>query len=345
MLDNTANPIKVITIHKVRILITGGAGFIGSHFTKYLLKSHSSEVQKIRVLDKLTYSGHLSNFSTEIVDSIEFMQGDVCDPQAVRSAMRDVDVVFHFAAETHVDRSLAASRKFFESNVIGTQNLLEVARLNELQTFIHISTDEVYGSIKEGSWKESAKLDPNSPYAASKAGSDLLAMSFARTYNMDVRITRSCNNYGPNQFPEKIIPLFITNLIEGKKVPLYGEGTNVREWIHVNDHCRGLFLTYQHGKPREIYHLGGGEEITNLELTLSILAALELDEQMIFRISDRLGHDYRYSLNSRKAEEMLGFVPTYNLSSEIPNIVKWYRENRAWWEPLKRSIEIGNYRS
>lgn len=321
----------------MRVLITGGAGFIGSNFVKSLIwNSPMFPVSEIRVLDKLTYSGSIANFKGIPSDSFQFIEGDICDSQIVESALDGVDLVFNFAAESHVDRSINSSRVFFETNVVGTQTLLQSSLSKDVAKFIHVSTDEVYGSIKEGSWMEDFPLSPNSPYSASKASSDLICLAYERTYGMNISITRCSNNYGPNQFPEKVIPLFVTNLIEGKKVPLYGQGDNIRDWLHVSDHCKGLVLVAEHGKSGEVYNLGGGEELENLELTRMILEAFGLGDDWIEFVPDRKGHDYRYSVDISKAQRELGYNPSIPFKDGISQTVSWYRENRDWWEPLKR---------
>ena len=319
----------------MKALVTGGAGFIGSNFLKYLISHHSGEFDGIRVLDKLTYSGTLANLSGITPESFYFIHGDICNQSVTRSAIAGIDVVFHFAAESHVDRSIAFSRVFLETNVLGTQTLLEEARMAKVKTFVHVSTDEVYGSVSDGSWTEMSPLAPNSPYAASKASSDLVALAFARTYKMDIRITRCSNNYGPNQFPEKVIPLFATNLFEGKKVPLYGDGRNSRDWLHVEDHCNGVFLAYKNGRPGEVYNLGGGRELTNLELTRLILEEFDVDEAMVERVADRPGHDLRYSLDDSKARRELGYQPKWKFEDGLKATLNWYRANQSWWQPLK----------
>jgi dTDP-glucose 4,6-dehydratase len=320
----------------LKILITGAAGFIGSNFLKHLLQSESNwRVSHVRVLDKLTYSGLLKNFGSLAGDSFEFIQGDICDSRVTARSLEGIDVVFNFAAESHVDKSISSSRVFFETNVVGTQTLLENSLKNNVGKFIHISTDEVYGSILEGSWTEEFPLSPNSPYAASKASSDLLCLSFARTFGMDVRITRCSNNYGANQFPEKIIPLFVTNLIEGKKVPLYGSGKNVRDWLHVQDHCKALLLVAHKGRAGEVYNIGGGQELNNINLTKIILNEFGYGEDWIEFVPDRKGHDFRYSVNISKAQNELGYQPSILFKEGIKDTINWYRENQDWWKPLR----------
>lgn len=245
------------------------------------------------------------------------------------------DIVVHFAAESHVDRSIASASPFVVTNVLGTQTLLECARALEIPTFVHVSTDEVYGSIDTGSWDEMEPLLPNSPYSASKASSDLIARAFHRTYGMDIRTTRCSNNFGTHQYPEKMIPLFVTNLIDGRKVPLYGDGGNVRDWLHVLDHCRGIELVAQNGRPGEVYNIGGGTELTNKEITSLILSMFDTDESSIEFVPDRLGHDRRYSVDWSKIRTELGYRPLYSIESSLPQIIDWYRTNEAWWRPLK----------
>jgi len=321
----------------MKALITGGAGFIGSNFLRSIVfDNHPLPLSEIRVLDKLTYSGSKTNLKGIPSETFEFIEGDICDPQIVDSAISGVDIVFHFAAESHVDRSIESSRIFFETNVVGTQTLLQASLNKNVARFIHVSTDEVYGSIQEGSWVEEFPLSPNSPYSASKASSDLVCLAYERTYGMNISITRCSNNYGPNQFPEKVIPLFVTNLIEGKKVPLYGGGGNIRDWLHVSDHCKGLMLVAERGKSGEIYNIGGGEELENIQLTRIILEAFGLGDDWIEHVPDRRGHDHRYSVDISKAQRELGYKPSIGFKDGIQQTVSWYRENRDWWEPLKR---------
>ena len=318
----------------MRLLVTGGAGFIGSNYVRMLLDGSLVGVSKLIILDKLTYSGNKSNLKGLNQSDYEFVQGDICDSDLVSKLTKKVDSVVNFAAESHVDRSIDSSKEFFQTNVIGTHTLLEAARRNNLGTFIQISTDEVYGSITEGSWDEGFPLLPNSPYAASKASGDLISQAFFRTYGIDVRITRCSNNYGPYQFPEKVIPLFITNLLKNKKVPLYGDGLNVRDWLHVTDHCRGIHLVLTKGKAGDIFNIGGGRELSNIELTRVILSAMGAGEESIEKVTDRLGHDFRYSLNIEKIERDLGYKPEINFDLGISQTIEWYKNNEEWWKPL-----------
>ena len=318
----------------MRLLVTGGAGFIGSNYVRMLLDGSLVGVSKLIILDKLTYSGNKSNLKGLNQSDYEFVQGDICDSDLVSKLTKKVDSVVNFAAESHVDRSIDSSKQFFQTNVTGTHTLLEAARRNNLGSFIQISTDEVYGSITEGSWDESFPLLPNSPYAASKASGDLISQAFFRTYGIDVRITRCSNNYGPYQFPEKVIPLFITNLLKNKKVPLYGDGLNVRDWLHVTDHCRGIHLVLTKGKAGDIFNIGGGRELSNIELTRVILSAMGAGEENIEKVTDRLGHDFRYSLNIEKIERDLGYKPEINFDLGISQTIEWYKNNEEWWKPL-----------
>ncbi|MEU4830976.1 dTDP-glucose 4,6-dehydratase [Streptosporangium sp. NPDC023615] len=323
----------------MRILVTGGAGFIGSHYARTLLGTNGPEI--ITVLDKLTYAGNLVNLAPIWDDDrFFFVQGDICDPGLVGHLVAGHDQVVHFAAESHVDRSILGAAEFVRTNVVGTQTLLDAA-LREGVAFLHVSTDEVYGSIAEGSWPETDPLRPNSPYAASKAASDLLALSYHRTHGLDVRVTRCSNNYGPHHFPEKVIPLFITNLLDGLKIPLYGDGLNVRDWLHVDDHVRGIELVRAAGRPGEVYNIGGGTELSNRELTDLLLAALGADESSVAYVEDRKGHDRRYSVDWSKIEKELGYRPAKDFATGLAETVAWYRDNRVWWEPLKAGSPTG----
>ncbi|MBF9131617.1 dTDP-glucose 4,6-dehydratase [Plantactinospora sp. S1510] len=325
----------------MRILVTGGAGFIGSEYVRMVLTGTGPRLapSAVTVLDKLTYSGNLANLDPVRDDPrLRIVVGDVCDPAVVDQAVAGHDVVVHFAAESHVDRSIHSAAPFITTNVLGTQTLLDAALRHGTGRFVHVSTDEVYGSIDSGSWTETWPLAPNSPYAAAKAGSDLLALAYHRTYGMDVVVTRCSNNYGPYQFPEKVIPLFVTNLLDGGNVPLYGDGGNVRDWLHVHDHCVGIALVQDKGRPGEVYHIGGGTELTNRELTARLLTACGADWDRVTPVADRLGHDRRYSLDITKISEELGYAPQVTLERGLAETVTWYRENRAWWEPLKARL-------
>ena len=320
----------------MKLLVTGGAGFIGSNYIRRIIEGSLPGVDSVILLDKLTYAGTLSNLSSLPPDSFEFIEGDICDQELIDRLSKRADGIVNFAAESHVDRSIAGSRVFFQTNVLGVQNLLEAARRNEIETFVQVSTDEVYGSILKGSWPESEPLLPNSPYAASKASGDLICRSFFQTYGYDVRVTRSSNNYGPHQFPEKIIPLFITNLIDNLKIPVYGTGSNIRDWLHVDDHCIGIHSVLTRGRAGEIYNIGGGTELTNLELTQKILSLMGEDESSIEFVSDRLGHDSRYSVDISKISEKLQYQPTIDLENGLRETVNWYLENEKWWRGLKQ---------
>lgn len=315
--------------------MTGAAGFIGSHLVKLLIKQDLVSISKLLVLDKLTYSGTLKNLSDIPEERILFHRADISDSKVVQSLIKETDLVFHLAAESHVDRSIDGPGEFVRTNVLGTQVLLDVVRHNPDVKFVHVSTDEVYGTIDEGSWDENCSLEPNSPYAASKAASDLIALAYAKTYGLDIRVTRCCNNYGSNQFPEKMIPLFATNLMEGKKVPLYGDGQNVREWIHVEDHCRAILDVALNGKSGQVYNIGSGIELTNLEITRMILAEFGYGDEMIEKVPDRLNHDRRYSLKSHKIERELGWKPQWKFEEGLKSTIDWYKNNRSWWETLK----------
>lgn len=318
----------------MKILVTGGCGFIGSNFIRNMLKKYPDN--QITNLDKLTYAGNPASLKDiESNPNYTFVKGDICDPNLVGKVMQDVDYVVHFAAESHVDRSIKDGAVFVRTNVLGTNTLLQSALANEVERFIHVSTDEVYGSIEEGSFFEIDDLKPSSPYSASKAGSDLLAMSYHTTYDLPVTITRCTNNFGPYQYPEKLIPLFITNLMDDKKVPVYGSGMNIRDWIHVDDHCAGIDFVLNNGKAGEVYNIGGGSELTNMDITHRILTSLGKDESMIKYVEDRKGHDFRYSLNCDKLKKM-GWNPKYNFNSALDSTIQWYIDNRWWWESLKR---------
>ena len=320
----------------MRILITGGAGFIGSNYVRRIADGTLGGISKITVLDKLTYAGTLTNLSDVRPDSFEFVHGDICDSELVEKLLKNQDLVVNFAAESHVDRSINGAKDFVVTNVLGTQTLLDAAKKSEVQTYLQVSTDEVYGSIESGSWPETDPLLPNSPYAASKASADLLCRSYNKTHQMDIRITRCSNNYGRNQFPEKVIPLFVTNLIDGKKVPVYGSGLNVRDWLHVDDHCQGIHLALTKGKPGEIYNIGGGTELNNLELTNQILEIMGKGKDSIEYVEDRKGHDLRYSVDITKISTELGYAPKVLWKQGLLETIDWYQVNEKWWRPLKK---------
>lgn len=315
----------------MRILVTGGAGFIGSNYVKHIINKPKNIDLELLILDKLTYAGTLENLR-EVISrpNLEFIQGDICDSNLVEKLVSNCDRVINFAAESHVDRSIVSAEEFARTNILGTQVILEAIRKKPSIKFIQVSTDEVYGSINSGSWDESFPLKPNSPYAASKASADLITLAYQKTYSLDLMISRCCNNYGPNQFPEKIIPLFITNLIQGKKIPIYGDGLNVREWIHVDDHCRGLELIFEKGRAGEVYNLGSSYEISNLELTKKLITYFGLGPEIIDYVNDRLAHDKRYSLNYEKARSTLGFKAELDFDEKLAITIEWYRNNLDW---------------
>ncbi|WP_433503747.1 dTDP-glucose 4,6-dehydratase [Pseudonocardia halophobica] len=320
----------------MRVLVTGGAGFIGSHFVRSLVSgAYPALADEVRVLDLLTYAGRRENLAG--VD-VELVVGDIRDPSTAAAAVAGCGLVVHFAAESHVDRSIAGAADFVSTNVVGTQVMLQAALNADVGKFVHVSTDEVYGSIESGSWSEEHVLEPNSPYSASKAGSDLLARSYHRTHGLDVSITRCSNNYGPYQFPEKVIPLFVTNLLDGGTVPLYGDGLNVRDWLHVDDHCRGIALVAASGRAGEVYNIGGGTELANRELTARLLEAVGADWSRVEPVPDRKGHDRRYSVNWSKIRDELGYEPRVSFEAGLAETVAWYRDNRQWWEPLKSGV-------
>jgi dTDP-glucose 4,6-dehydratase len=327
----------------MKLFVTGGAGFIGSNFARMLLADRlpGLEGADITVFDALTYSGTLTNLeSVKNSPRYTFVHGDIRDDGAVKRALPGHDAIAHFAAESHVDRSVSNSRIFVDTNVLGTQTLLDVALELGIQRFVHVSTDEVYGSIDEGSWDENEPLLPNSPYSASKAGSDLLVRSYHVTHGLNTSITRCSNNYGIHHFPEKVIPLFVTNLLDGKHVPLYGDGANVRDWLHVDDHCRGIAAVLVGGRPGEIYNIGGGTELSNLELTELLLEATGKDWSFVDKVADRKGHDRRYSVDIRKIQKELGYTPQVGFAEGLADVVQWYRDNRWWWEPLKERATL-----
>ena len=321
----------------MRIFVTGAAGFIGSQYVRDLLADayEAYAGAEVTVYDKLTYAGNLENLAS-VKDNprFSFVHADICDRAALDAAMPGHDVVLNFAAETHVDRSITGAADFALTNFVGAQQVFDAALRHGVGRVVHISTDEVYGSIPEGSWKEDHILEPNSPYSAAKAGADLLARAYAKTYGLNISVTRCSNNYGPFHFPEKVIPLFITNLIDGKNVPLYGDGLNVRDWLFVADHCRGIQLVAEKGAAGEYYNIGGGRELSNKELTELLLEACGRDWSAVDYVADRLGHDRRYSVDYSKTAA-LGYTPQMTFEEGLDLTVRWYRENRAWWEPLK----------
>jgi dTDP-glucose 4,6-dehydratase len=318
----------------MKLFVTGAAGFIGSNYVRHVLTTTDDEVT---VFDALTYAGNLATLrDLEESSRFQFVKGDIRDRHAVAEAMAGHDAVVHFAAESHVDRSIVSPDDFVSTNCDGTNVMCDTARRVEIERFLHISTDEVYGSIEDGSFTESDRLDPRSPYSASKAGSDLIALSYASTHGLPVIVTRSSNNFGPYQFPEKVIPLFVTNLLDGQQVPLYGDGLNVRDWCYVEDNCAAVDMVLRRGEIGEIYNIGAGNEITNRELTARILGLLGAGEDMIRYVDDRLGHARRYSIDCSKVRA-LGWAPGRGLDEALADTVAWYRENRWWWEPLRSS--------
>ncbi|KUM99783.1 dTDP-glucose 4,6-dehydratase [Streptomyces yokosukanensis] len=322
----------------MKLLVTGAAGFIGSRYVRTLLADDSPEAPRVTVLDRLTYAGTLTNLPFGH-PRLDFVHGDICDTGLVDKLMADTDQVVHFAAESHVDRSIQGAGEFVRTNVLGTQTLLDAALRHGVGPFVHISTDEVYGSLDTGSWPETHPLAPSSPYSASKASADLLALAHHRTHGLDVRVTRCSNNYGPHQFPEKIVPLFVTHLLDGLKVPLYGDGRNVRDWLHVDDHCHAIDLVRTGGRPGEVYNIGGGTELSNRELTGLLLDACGAGWDRVAHVPDRKGHDLRYSVDWSKARDELGYRPRRDFTTGLAETVAWYRDHRAWWEPLKeRSV-------
>lgn len=331
-------------------LITGGAGFIGTNFVKYMINEHDEKLNLI-VLDKLTYAGNLANLKDEL-DEIEFIKGDICNKELVEYIFTefDIDFVVNFAAESHVDRSIENPQIFLETNILGTQNLMDVAKkfwqVDENQykegvKFLQVSTDEVYGSLGEtGYFTEETPLAPNSPYSASKTSADMMVRAYNETYNFPMNITRCSNNYGPYQFPEKLIPLFSTNAMEDKELPIYGDGKNVRDWLHVKDHCRAIDIVLREGEVGELYNIGGNNEKTNLEITEAILNTLNKPKDLIKFVKDRLGHDRRYAIDSSKMKEELNWEPEYAFEEGIAETIQWYIDNEDWW----RNIKSGDYR-
>lgn len=308
----------------MRVLVTGGAGFIGSHFVEMALSDQFSQISSVIVLDKLTYAGKLSNLHKVANNpNFDFVQGDICDPQIVDKMVSNVDAIINFAAESHVDRSIENSAEFVRTNVLGTQVLLEAARIHNLKKFLQVSTDEVYGSIPEGSWDENQPLHPNSPYSASKAAADLLVRSYFVTHKLNSNITRSSNNFGPKQDPEKLIPNFILKIKNNEKVSLYGDGSNIRDWLYVKDNCFGIYLVLTKGSPGEIYNIGGGNELSNFSLTKLLLESMHKTNDLIEYVPDRLGHDRRYSVECTKLNK-LGFTPSNNFKENLIDTIGWY---------------------
>jgi len=326
----------------MRVLITGGAGFIGSNFVRRVCDGSLTQINEIVVLDNLTYAGvagNLHNLGEKC--KFSFVQGDIRDSKLVKQLVSSVDAIINFAAESHVDRSILSAESFISTNVVGVQVILDAILATGLkQRLLQISTDEVYGSIENGSWDESRPLLPNSPYSASKAGAELLIRAYHQTHGVDTVITRSSNNYGPYHFPEKLIPLFITNLLQGKQVPIYGKGDNVRDWLHVDDHCRGIHKALLRGVSGEIYNIGGGRELTNLEITQLILQEMGMPESLIKYVEDRKGHDFRYSVNWKKANTQLDYKPQVEFEAGLRDTIDWYRQNENWWKPLKDRVGI-----
>jgi dTDP-glucose 4,6-dehydratase len=325
----------------MRFLVTGGAGFIGSNYVRHLLATDPDA--QVTNFDKLTYAGNRAS-----VDDLEsdprhqFVQGDICDPDQVGEVIAGHDVVVNFAAETHVDRSIVEPLEAVRTNTVGVATLAEAARRAGVGRFLQVGTDEEYGTITDGSFAEEDRLEPSSPYSAGKAGGSLVALAYAATHKLDVVVTRCTNNYGPYQFPEKVIPLFVTNLIDGLHVPLYGTGENIRDWLHVDDHTRGIAMVLVNGRAGEIYNIGGGTELTNKELTQLLLDATGKDWSYVDRVADRLGHDLRYSVDISKIQSELGYEPLVPFQQGLADVVRWYRDNRSWWEPLKARAALDN---
>ncbi len=317
-----------------KVVVTGGAGFIGSAFIRWAIENRGWEILNY---DKLTYAGNLANLKdVEKNKKYSFVKADVCDAKAAKKALRGADFVVHFAAESHVDRSIKDASAFVKTNVLGTQVMLDAALQENVEKFLYISTDEVYGSIERGKFKETDKLQPRSPYAASKAAGDLLAQAYFVTYGLPVLVTRSSNNFGPYQYPEKVIPLFILNALENKRLPLYGDGKNVRDWIFVEDNCRGIATVLEKGKTGEAYNIGGENEVRNIDLTRQILEKLGKSEKIIQYVADRKGHDRRYALDCAKAKK-LGWKQEHQFEEALSETIEWYFQNQKWWKPLRRS--------
>ena len=314
----------------MRYFVTGGAGFIGSNYVEHLLQNVEG-VTGVTMYDKFTYAANPRNYEKFTNDPrLTVIRGDICDSELLENSISNHDYVVHFAAESHVDRSIDDASAFVQTNILGTFNILEAIRKTRIKTMIHVSTDEVYGSLVKSSADETYPLKPNSPYAASKAASDLLAHSYFITHGLDVRTTRSCNNYGKYQFPEKVIPVFINKLKSGEKLPIYGDGKNLREWIHVSDHARGIHTVLEKGNPGEIYNIGSGTHLSNNDLATEIMRCMGMNENMKSYVDDRKGHDFRYSINSKKIEK-LGFERLIKFYEELPNTINWYTANPDWW--------------
>ncbi len=326
-----------------RYLVTGGAGFIGSNFIRLLFEKYGDAIHVVN-LDKLTYAGNPENLS-DIAGrtNYRFVKGDICDSRLVEELMPNIDIVVNFAAESHVDRSIGNPDDFIKTDVYGAFVLLEAARKNKIKKFVQISTDEVYGSIIDGSFKETDALEPSSPYSASKAGADRLAFSYYVTYKLPVIITRCSNNYGPYQYPEKLIPLFVTNAMDNKNLPIYGDGKNVRDWIYVTDHCSAIDFLIEKGVEGQVYNIGAGNELTNLEITATILQSLSKPESLKTFVQDRLGHDRRYSVDTSKIRAM-GWRPEYSFKEAMASTIRWYQDNRAWWNKLKTGEYLEFYK-
>jgi dTDP-glucose 4,6-dehydratase len=321
----------------MRILVTGGAGFIGSNYVRRILDGTLKGINSVTVLDKLTYAGRLENLESVMQNkNFKFVKGDICNEQLVSKLAKEVDAIINFAAESHVDRSIGDASEFIKTNVVGVQNLLDATTLSKKKIrFLQVSTDEVYGSIQKGSWVEDDPLLPNSPYSASKAAAELLVRAYHRTHELDTVITRCSNNYGPFHFPEKLIPLFITNILEGQKVPIYGDGSNMRDWLHVDDHCQGIHAALFKGRSGEIYNIGGGIELSNLEITTKLLKIMGKNQSEIEFVRDRKGHDFRYSVDWSKSLNELGYSPKIDFENGLIKVVEWYRNNQSWWKRIK----------
>ncbi len=321
------------------MLVTGGAGFIGSNYVRKVVNGELDKIDSVIVLDKLTYAGSLKNFDQLPQKSFEFIKGDICDSALITKLISRVDAVINFAAESHVDRSISSSADFMTTNILGVQVILDAIKDSAKDVrLLQVSTDEVYGSIKSGSWSESEPLMPNSPYSASKASAELLVRSYNKTHGLNVVVTRCSNNYGPNHHPEKLIPLFITNLLESKKLPVYGNGLNVRDWLHVEDHCEALQKVLLSGTAGSVYNIGGGIELSNIEITQKILEIMDGSAASIEYVPDRKGHDFRYSVDWTKIATELAYQPKVNFNEGLRETIDWYKENEEWWKPLKRGF-------